>query len=161
MSTNNIIFKSIKSTYSNFITNLPYYHIDRSGDPLIHNWYDIVISGMQTLGPMNNSLTYTLKIFIPPPPPISSRESASSRTSLACGHLALWAAASPTQNQGTSSSHRQQGRMRHPKWKSTDLDLIPLSQRLLKPNRVITRKSHMAWCQNYINLIGIHFLSNT
>ena len=66
MSTNNIISKAIKSTYGNFITNLPYYHIDRSGDPPIHNWHDIVLSGMQTLGPMDSSLTHTLKVFLSP-----------------------------------------------------------------------------------------------
>ena len=66
MSTNNIIFKVIKSTYGNFITNLSYYHIDRSGDPLIHNWHDIALSSMQTLGPMDSSLTHTLKVFLSP-----------------------------------------------------------------------------------------------
>ena len=66
MSNNNIISKTIKSTYGNFITNLPYYHIDRSGDPPIHNWHDIVFSDMQTLGLMDSSLTHTLKVFLPP-----------------------------------------------------------------------------------------------
>ena len=66
MSTNNIIFKAIKSTYGNFITNLSYYHIDWSGDPLIHNWHDIALSSMQTLGPMDSSLTRTLKVFLSP-----------------------------------------------------------------------------------------------
>ena len=78
-------------------------------------------------------------------PSMGSRESASNRTSLACGLLAPWAAASLTHNQGTSSSHGWQGKMRHSKWKDTDLDLIPLSQKLWKQNRVITGKSHMAW----------------
>ena len=59
MSTNNIISKAIKSTYGKFITNIPYYHIDRSGDPPIYNWHDIVLSGMKTLGSMDSSLTHT------------------------------------------------------------------------------------------------------
>ena len=66
MSTNNIIFNVIKSTYGNFITNLSYYHIDRSGDLLIHNWHDIALSSMQTLSPMDSSLTHTLKVFLSP-----------------------------------------------------------------------------------------------
>ena len=66
MSTINIISKAIKFTYGNFITNLPYYHIDRSRDPPIHNWHDIVLFGMQTLGPMDSSLTHTLKVFLSP-----------------------------------------------------------------------------------------------
>ena len=40
------------------------YHIDRLGDPPIHNWHDIVLFGMQTLGPMDSSLTHTLKVFL-------------------------------------------------------------------------------------------------
>ena len=66
MSNNNIISKTIKSTYGNFITNLPYYHIDWSGDPPIYNWHDIVLSDMQTLGPMDSSLTHILKVFLSP-----------------------------------------------------------------------------------------------
>ena len=35
--------------------------MDRSRDPPIHNWHDIVFYGMQSLGPMGSSLTHTLK----------------------------------------------------------------------------------------------------
>ena len=35
-------------------------------DSPIHNWHDIVLSGMQILGPMDSSLTYTFKIFLSP-----------------------------------------------------------------------------------------------
>ena len=65
--TNNIISKAIKSTYRNFITNLPSYHIDRSGDPPIHNWHDIIFFGMQTLGPMGSNLTHTQSRNLFPP----------------------------------------------------------------------------------------------
>ena len=93
-------------------------------------------------------------------PPMGSRDSASNRTSFACGLLAPWVAASPTHNQGTSSPYGQQGRTRHPNWKGIDLDLILLSQRLRKPNRVITGKSKMAWCQNHIKLTGYIILKH-
>ena len=53
-------------------------------------------------------------------PSMGSRESASNRISFACGLLSPWAAASPTHNQGTSSPHGQQGKMRHPKWKGEE-----------------------------------------
>ena len=41
--------------------------MNRSGDPPIHNWHDIVLSGMQTFGPMDSNLTHTLKVFLSPP----------------------------------------------------------------------------------------------
>ena len=52
----------------------------------------------------------------------------------ACGLLAPWVAASPTHNHGISSPHGQQERTHYPKWKGTNLNLIPLSQTLRKPN---------------------------
>ena len=60
---------------------------------------------MQTLSPMNSSLTHTLKVFISP---MGSKESASNRTFFACGLLAQWTATLFTHNQGTSSPHGQQ-----------------------------------------------------
>ena len=151
--------KARKSNTRQNVKKIPYYHIDRSGD--IHPF---------TIGMILSSLVWSLLATWVAAPSILSRfclsppwlvgENASYRTSFACGLLAPWVAASPTHNQGTSSPYGQQGRTRYPNWKGIDLDLILLSQRLRKPNRVITGKSKMAWCQNHIKLTGYIILKH-
>ena len=134
MSTDNIISEAIKSNIRQIITNIPNYHIDRLGDPSMHNWHDIVLSGIQSLDSMGSSLTHTLKV-LSLLPWVARR----TRQIGPLLHLVLW-----PHNQEAFSPNGQQGRTRHSKWKGTDLNLISLSQRLQKPNRVIIGKSHMA-----------------
>ena len=76
-------------------TTLPYRSVRGS---TIHNWDDIVLFGMQSLGPMGSSLTHTLKVFLSP----HGQQGKYIKQDLFC----MWsfgpmAAALPTHNQGT------------------------------------------------------------